>query len=247
MAITIGTTPFPTLTAQPFGYEETDTRRGWTARRWLITGLLKPSEWLALLTTYDTWRNARIQNEDSLKTGTVGSTVNFSGTGAGNQTWTTIACWFISSPSAEQAGRYLSVSVELVDATQALQVALKAQEGEAEEDLPDFGTITLGTTVLTLRKPIDSYRQGPDLELTAIGRHYITGPLVVERVRDIEGTTTETGWQNIRTWYEEQIVATPAVGSYFPITPPSATAEIVLVNGVKTTRYTVAIQLGRVL
>ena len=53
MAITIGSASFPTLTAQHFGYEETDTKAGQTARKWLLTGILKPSEWLALLSSYD--------------------------------------------------------------------------------------------------------------------------------------------------------------------------------------------------
>jgi hypothetical protein len=248
MAITIGAASFPTLTAQPFGYNETDTRAGLTARRWLIQGLLKPSEWLALDTAYTTWRASRIQDDDSLASGTVGTTIAFSGKGAGGVTWTNIACWFFSAPSAEQSGAYLSASVELVDANQALEVLLRAEEKSYEaEDLPNFGTITIGTTVVTLTRPVDSYGQGPSLELTATGNHYITGPLVVYKIKDVEGTTDETGWNNIRSWYESQIVAVPSSGSYFPISFPTATAEKKVVNGIKTTVYTISIQLGLVL
>jgi hypothetical protein len=248
MAISIGAASFPTLTAQPFGYDETDTRSGLTARRWAIQGLLTPSEWLALLGVYDTWRDLKIQEDDTAVSGVVGATVSFSGTGAGGATWTSIACWFSAAPSAEQVGAYLSVSVELVDANEALEVVLYQQQREAEsEDLPDFGTITLGTTTLTLTKPVDSYGEGPALELTPTGNHYITGPLVVYRIKDVEGTTNLTGWNNIRSWYESQIVAVPATSSYFPISVPSATAEKRVVNGVKTTVYTVSIQLGQVL
>ena len=248
MAITIGSFSFETLTAQPYGYEETDTRAGLTARKWAIQGLLKPSEWLSLLGVYDTWRNTRIQDDDSLASGTVGTTVAFSGTGAGGATWTNIACWFISAPAAEQSGAYLAVTVELVDANQALAVLLRAEEKSSEaEDLPDFGTITIGTTTVKLTKPVDSYGEGPSLELTATGNHYITGPLVVYKIKDVEGTTTLTGWNDIRSWYESRIIAVPSPDSYFPISIPTATAEKKVVDGVKTTVYTVSIQLGLVL
>ena len=131
MAITIGGTSFPTLTAQPFGYEETNTRAGQTARKWLITGLLKPSEWLDLLDEYDGWRDTRIDDEPTETSNVVGTTVAFSGDGPGGQSWTSIACWFITAPQAGQSGSYLSASVELVDANEALEVLLKTKEDEA--------------------------------------------------------------------------------------------------------------------
>lgn len=248
MTISIGSSSFPTLTAQPFGYDESDTRAGLTARKWAIQGLLTPSEWISLINTYTTWRNLRIQDPDSATSGTVGTTISFSGNSAGGITWTSVACWFSSAPQASQSGAYLSVSVELVDANEALQVLLRTEEkSTTDEDLPDFGTITLGTTTLTLKKPVDSYGATPTMELTATGNHYISGPLVVYKVKDVEGTTNLTGWNNIRSWYESQIVAVPASGTYFPISSPTATAERKVVSGVKTTVYTVSIQLGLVL
>jgi len=248
MAITIGAAEFPTLTAQPFGYEETDTRAVQTACKWLVTGLLRPSEWLALLSEYDTWRDTRIDDEPTEVSGVIGTTVSFSGSGPGGQSWTSVACWFIAAPSAEQSGAYLSASVELVDANQALAVLLKAEEQAAtQEDLPDLGTITIGTTVLTLLKPVDAYATSPTMELTAAGSHYIQGALVPYRIKDVEGTTNLSGWNDIRTWYETQITAVPIAGSYFPITSPSATAENKIISGVKTVQYTVSIQLGFVL
>lgn len=248
MAITIGTASFSTLTAQPFGYEETDTRSGLTARRWAVTGLLKPSEWLSLLTVYNTWRDLRIQDPDTEISGVVGTTVSFTGNGPGGITWTSIACWFTSAPAAEQIGSYLSVSVELVDANQALAVAkTQRQREEDTSDLPDFGTITIGSTVVKLTKPVDSYGATPSMELTATGNHYITGPLVAYKIKDVEGTTDLAGWNAIRSWYESQITAVPLPGSYFPISIPGASAEKRIVNGVKTTVYTITIQLGLVL
>lgn len=248
MAITIGTADFPALTAQPFGYEETETRAGQTARKWLITGLLKPSEWLALLGVYDTWRDARINDEPTETSGVVGTTIAFTGDGPGGQSWTSVACWFIAAPAAEQSGAYLSASVELVDANQALAVLLKAEEeAAADEDLPDLGTITLGTTTLTLLKPVDAYATSPTMELTAGGSHYIQGALVPYNIKDVEGTTNLSGWNAVRAWYETQIAAVPLAGSYFPITAPTATAENKVISGVKTVQYTVSIQLGLVL
>lgn len=248
MAITIGTTDFPTLTAQPFGYEETETRAGQTARKWLITGLLKPSEWLDLLSAYDTWRDTRIDDEPTETSGVVGTTIAFSGDGPGGQSWTNVACWFITAPAADQSGAYLSASVELVDANQALEVLLKAEEqAAADEDLPDLGTITIGTTTLTLLKPVDAYATSPTMELTAGGSHYIQGALVPYNIKDVEGTTNLSGWNAIRAWYETQISAVPLAGSYFPITAPTATAENKVISGVKTVQYTVSIQLGLVL
>jgi hypothetical protein len=247
MAITIGSASFPTLTAQPFGYEETDTKAGQTARKWLLTGILKPSEWLALLSSYDSWRNTRIDDEPTEISGVVGTTIAFTGTGAGGQTWTSVACWFSSAPSAEQAGAYLIVSVELVDANQALAVILKVRETEestATEGLPDLGTITLGTTVLTLLKPVDAYATSPTMALTATGTHYVQGALVPYRIKDVEGTTNLAGWNAIRTWYEGQIATRPTTGTLFPITAPTASAQNKIVAGATTVEYTVSIQLG---
>ena len=250
MAITIGSTSFPTLTAQPFGYEETNTRAGQTARKWLITGLLKPTEWLSLLSTYDTWRNTRINDEPTETSGVVGTTIAFTGKGPGNQTWTSIACWFITAPQAEQSGRYLSASVELIDANQALVVLLKTkedEEAETDQDLPDLGTIVIGSTTLTLLKPVDAYATSPTMELTATGTHYIQGALVPYNIKDVEGTTNSTGWTAIRAWYETQIETVPIAGSYFPITAPTASAANKVIAGVTTVQYTVSIQLGLVL
>lgn len=248
--ITIGGSSFPSLTAQPFGYNETDTRAGYTARKWLVTGPLTPAQWLSLLSAYDGWRNARIDDEPTETSGVVGTTIGFSGNGPGGQSWSNVACWFIQAPQAEQSGDNLSATVELVDANEALEVILKTKENEGaaeDEDLPDLGTITIGSTTLTLLKPVDAYAASPTMELTAGGSHYIQGALVPYNIKDVEGTTDLTGWNAIRSWYETQIAAVPLAGSYFPITAPAATAENKIISGVTTVQYTVAIQLGLVL
>ena len=126
MTLTIGAFSTNALTAQPFGYEG-DARQGLTARKWTVAGLVTKAQWASLLSVYDTWRDLRITDSDTLLSGSVGNTVSFTGTGFG-QTWTAISCWFTAPPSATPAGVYLDASCELVDATQALAVLLREQE-----------------------------------------------------------------------------------------------------------------------
>ena len=246
MAVTIGTFTFPNLTAQPFGYDATDTVSGQTARSWTLEGLLEPSEWVSLNSVYSTWRDVRILDEDSAKSGVIGTTINFSGTGAG-QSWTNIACWFLSPPEGSQFGRYINTTVAIVDANQKLAVLLKQQETQAEESSPDLGTVTLGGAVITLLKPIDTYQDTPTLELSASGYHVIRGPLSVVKVKDIEGTTDLAGWNAVKTWYEETVIERPVTGDFYPLSAPTASAVNKVVGGVATVQYTVNIQLGIVI
>jgi hypothetical protein len=255
MTVTIGTTTFANLTAQPFGYESSDTKAGLTARQWSINGLLTPSEWLDVLDEYNTWRDLRIQDEDTTISYVIGTTINFSGNGAGGATWTNIPCWFSEPPAGEQAGGYLRVSFVVVDAAEALEVLVKQQETEegtaTGDDLPDFGTYTLAGIVLTLKKPVDSYLEGPQLQLTTLGYHYVSGPKVVQKTKDIEGyfdtSVYPSGLSTIRTWYESQITSTPSSGAYFPTSVPSFSGEKIITGGVTGTRYTVSIVLAQVI
>jgi hypothetical protein len=210
---------------------------------------------LSFIENYNQWRDLRIQDEDTTKSLVVGTTISFSGTGPAGLQWSNVACWYLSAPVGDHlSDKYLQVSVEIVDANEALEVILKQREDEetaAEAELPDFGTVTIGGVVLVLTKPKESYNTGPSLGLTAGGTHYVSGPLVVEKIMDIEGyfDTSEypDGWLDICDWYEQQIVATPLAGSDFPISAPTTTAEKKVTNGMNSTRYTVSIRLGRVL
>lgn len=254
MAITIGTADFPTLTAQPFGYEETDTRSGQTARKWSITGLLKPSEWLALLSVYDTWRDARIDDQPTLLTAVAGTTIAFSGAGPGGQTWTNVACWFATAPEGEQTGSYLSVSIELVDANQAVEVLLRGQENE--DPIPSFGNWYIsggqlvpggtGSNVITLISDPVTYQDAPTLTLSATGNHIIEGALSATKVRNIEGTTSSSGWTAIQVWYQDIVKSLPGPGIWFPVAAPTAQAEIIVSGGVRSTRYTVSLSVAQV-
>jgi hypothetical protein len=246
MTITVGSFNFSLLTAQPFGYETADTSAGLSAKQWEISGLATPSEWLSLLNVYDTWRDLKIQEDPILKTGVVGATVPLTITGFGGQTWSNVPCWFREAPSGDQAGAFVVVNFTLVDAAQALAVALKQEEIASEDDELDLGTFAINGVVLKLRKPPDSYTFAPTLEPTANGSHYVTGPLSATIVKDIEGETNSAGWDSIRSWYESIAQTTPSTGTYYPISSPTATAENKIINGVKTLVYVVSISLALV-
>jgi len=249
MTITIGSFSTNALLAQPFGYEG-EARTGLTARTFTVSGLLTPTQWQALVAAYNTWRNARIQDEDTLKSGIVGTTVSVSITSTNGLSITSLACWFTEPPQGEQTGAYISARCTLVDAAQALDVLLRSVEKateNTEKDLPNLGTVTLGSAVVTLTKPMDTRRDGPDVALTATGVSYITGPLVAHKVRDIEGYISSGTYADLLSWYDTTIAAVPQATSYFPVTAPSSTAEVVVTNGVKSTRYNVQITVLQIL
>ena len=248
MTITIGSFSTNALTAQPFGYEG-DARTGLTARTFRINGLLTSSQWQALISEYNTWRGTRITDADTLSSASVGTTVSLSITSANGLSVSSLACWFTEPPSGEQAGAYVSASATLVDAAQALAVLLREQEKSrqgTEATVPSLGTITLtrasGTSpVVTLTKPMLTRQDGPSVALTATGVSYVTGALVAHKVRQIEGYITTGSYDDVLSWYDETIAAVPSSTSWFPISPPSASAEVIISGGAKSTRYTVSL------
>ena len=244
MTLTIGSFSTNALTAQPYGYEG-DARQGLTARKWTISGLVTKAQWTALISVYDTWRDLRITDSDTLLSGTVGSTVSFTGTGFG-QTWSAVSCWFTAPPSATPAGVYLDANAELVDATQALQVLLREQEKQRQNSealVPSFSTITLGTVTVTPLEPPDGYTDTPQPQLSAGGRHYFSGPLGATATRRIRAYVNATDYGTLRTWFETQSATTPASGVWYPINFPTPSAEVIITAGAKSTRYTVEIEL----
>lgn len=114
------------------------------------------------------------------------------------------------------------------------------------EDLPDLGTVTLGSVTIKLLKPMTTYSDGPQLALTATGNSYVTGALTAHETRQIEGIITSGSYDSLLSWYSSTINAVPGVGTWFPTSSPSATAEPFLISGVKSTRYTVSIEVKKV-
>lgn len=244
MSITIGSLTFSRLTAQPFGFEETETRDGLTARKWRVTGLATNTEWSNLLSVYEAWRDLRIQDPDSLASDSVGNTVALTAT-ANGLTWSGVACWFTQAPAGEQIGAYVQVTAELVDANEALEVLKRQKEKQkTTEDLPNLGTFTIGSAVVTLTKPPETFTDVPQMQLTAAGGTYVSGPLGATVVREVEGTTDAAGWAAIQSWFATTTAATPTVGAYFPLSAPQATATNEVVDGVKVVQYAVQLSLG---
>lgn len=245
MTLTIGSFGFggKTYTAQPYGYDSTEVKQGLTARKVLVQALLTAEEWVDLLDEYDSWRDVRITEPDSKIANDVGTTVAVSLT-ANGVVWSGEECWFLQAPSGEQVGAYVQASVELVVAAEALAVAQRAEEITKEKYY--FGTYALGATTVQLTRPPETYQDAPQLSLTASGSSYIQGPLAATKVRQIEGDTDATGWAAIQSWYEALIATSPAVGTWYPISAPSATAEAKITGGVRVDLYSVSIGLGQV-
>ena len=249
MTVTIGSFSTNALLVQPFGYEG-DARDGLTARTFRINGLLTSAEWQALISEYNTWRGTRITDADTLSSGTVGTTVNLTISSTNNLSVSSLACWFAEPPAGEQAGVYVSATVTLVDAAQALAVLLRSKEKERQSSealTPNLGTVTLGSAVVTLTKPMETRQDGPSVALTATGVSYVTGPLAAHKVRQIEGYISSGTYSDLLSWYDTTIAAVPAATSWFPISAPTATAEVIISGGAKSTRYTVSLTALQIL
>jgi hypothetical protein len=245
MTITIGTFSTNALTAQPFGYEG-EARDGLTARTFRVAGLLTASQWQALVTEYNNWRNTRITDQDTLSSGTVGTTVNLSITSTNGLSVSNLPCWFTEPPSGEQAGLYVSASATLVDAAQALAVLLRSQEKQRQQNeatTPSLGTLTYGSipnqVIITLTAEPNARQDGPQVALSATGTSYVTGPLKAHKIRNVEGYISTGTFANLLSWYDATILNSPQPDAWFPITPPTATAEVIITGGVKATRYNV--------
>lgn len=243
MTITIGSFSTNAVTAQTFGYEG-EARTGLTARTFNISGLLTSSQWQALVSEYNSWRNTRLTDADTLSSASVGTTVSLSVTSTNGLSVTGLACWFSEPPSGEQAGPYISASATLVDAAQGLAVLLRQKEKErqgSEALTPSLGTVTLGSAVVTLTKPMETRQDGPSVALTATGVSYVSGALAAHKIRQIEGYISSGTYDDLLSWYDSTIASVPASTSWFPISAPSATAEVIISGGAKSTRYNVSL------
>lgn len=245
MSFTIGAFTATTLLAQPLGYDEVDTRKGLTARKWQISGLFAAVEWQALLTEFDTWQAARFDDPDSIIANDVGTTVAFSGA-ANGITWSSVPCWFSTAPTGTQVGPYVSGSVEIVDAQQALDAAIKSEDKAKTDDRAELGNYTIGGVVLDLLKPVESYQDPPQLRLTAAGTHYVEGPIGATKLVDVSGLTDATGWTTIQSWYEAIVLTTPTAGSLYPASVPTASVELKIIGGLRVNEYTVNITLAMI-
>jgi hypothetical protein len=249
MSVTIGSLTLDRLQVQPLIYNEVDVIVGNTSRGWQIQGLVTGAEWLSLLNIYNTWRDAKITEESPRSSKVQGTTVSFTGTGFGGQTWTAVPCWFQSAPVGTQSGAFVSATFSLIDAAQAIQSFVREEEDAAIDTATgsiNYGTITLGGVSITLTSYPDVFLNSPTLELSAGGKHYVTGPLQVINGKQIEGEIPATSLTALRSWYATTIVSTPAVGQYFPISAPEFAAFNKTVAGVQVLYYTVSMTVAEV-
>ena len=249
MSVTISGLQIKNLTAQPFGFTDDDVSLGLSARKWSVSGLLNQTELGSFNGVYETWLGNRQGDGDSIATNSVGSTVALSFSANGLSA-SGVACWFVSAPSYAQVGAYVELNVELVDATQALNVAKKRLEKSVAADdalKPDLGTITLGTTVVTLTESAETLDDLPTLERTAGGFPYIEGPLTSSAVLNITGTVAnEAAFNTLRNWVATTVQSTPSTGDWFPTSAPTASVETTVVSGVVTEVWTVSLGVEQV-
>jgi hypothetical protein len=249
MTVTIGSRVYSFIKLQPIGYNATKTEQGQTARTFTMAGILTDTEWTNMISDYNTWRTTRIAEPDSVASGSVGTTVSVSSTEG--ITISAVACWYLNPPSAVRLGGYWDAEITMIDATQQLQVLLTAlgQSSRPEDSglgVPNLGTLTLGSAVITLTQPPDTYRSTPALEMAASGQHALSGPLVAVQGREVEGWVSASGWTALLAWYASTVVAVPAAGSWFPAGAPTSTAENTIESGAKVVRYKVQVPLTRV-
>lgn len=244
MSITVGGLTISGLQELPYSHGG-DSQSGRTARRWPVKAILTPAQWLTLDGIYTTWRAQRLADQDTLVSLSVGSTVACSGTLYG-LTWSNVATWFSAPPVPRSVGAMVSVSFELVDAAQQLAVMLREEEinTQVSDNDSTYGTLSVGGLTLNLTAEAPGFEDGPTMELTGTGTHVIRGPLMASKIRSVQGWTHTAGAdETIRAWYEQQVATTPAVGAWWPTSPPKVEQIPVIVGGARVTRYAITIDL----
>lgn len=232
------------LTELPFGFEESDVKRGRTAEVLNLSGLLKREDAEAILVIYRNWRNDKIEEQDPQKTGVIGATVGVSGDGIGFE-WIDRPCWFSKAPEITYAGIYARVSIGLVDAEQSLEVLVEEEE-DSEEEGVDFGTFSLGGATINLTAYPNVYEGLPELSRNPAGAHVISGSLTLEEIKEIEGWVSSTDLSLLVSWLNTTIATTPAANSYFPTSWDRPSAKNRTIEGVVTLTYDIQIRLVKI-
>jgi hypothetical protein len=203
-----------------------DVRAGIVARTWEIDGIIPAADCTAIQSLFETWAAAKAAEPDALASGSVGTTVDFSGSAAG-ASWTEVPCWFASAPATPRIGAKYRCSFTLVDAAQAL-AALQAQSATEASAEPDYGTYSLYGVTLTLMQDPDTYDGGPTVETGATGTDGIMGPLTASRMKRIQGWTTTSGAKaTIQAGFESAVGVRPSTGTWFPTAAPTFERQLV--------------------
>lgn len=243
-----GTTfTFPNLTEAPLSLEVSDASRGRVAESLRVVSLLKPSQAGTLRTLCMAWNAAKLPEEDAVKTGTLGATVSVTATVPGWFTWSARPCWIIDGPSSTAAGSYLRTSIGLVDAAAQLAIRLREiEEGPEQEEALGLGTITLGGAVINLTAYAETLGDLPQGNLSPTGAHVLSGPLVVEEVREIRGWVTAAHLTSLRSWVMTSVASTPTVGAWWPRSWSTPEAFLRTNAGVVAVAYRVQLTVFKV-
>lgn len=208
---------FPNLTDHPLAYSGELVERGRSVRQWNVTGLVSPADAATFEGIFRSWRAAKLLEDDMARTASIGATVALTGTAPGF-TWSTpVACHFIGAPQFQAAGAYVRLSAALEDANERLAVILRGLEEEAEQFATlGLGTLTFGTAVVNLTADPDDFGDLPQATLTPGGKHFLSGPLSVTEVRNVQGWVTAANLTNLETWLKTTTSTTPTPGTWFP-------------------------------
>ena len=207
---------FPNLRDHPLSYSSDDVNRGRSVRQWKIDGILQRADANTVDSIFRSWNTARLPQDDMRLTGVTGATVAFSGAAPGFSWSTPVPCHFVSAPSFQMTGIFVSVSFVLEDANERLAVVLRQTEEEAEQTAPlNFGTLTFGGATVNLIADPNDFTDLPSASLTPAGTHFISGSLALTEVRRVQGYVSDAHISALRTWAQSNVATTPNVGDWF--------------------------------
>ena len=248
MSVTINGNTFANLRQVPLKYDSTNTIAGLTAKRWEYTGLLLPSEFTTLTGIYESWRNAKILEEDPAISLVQGTTVSVTVAGTGGAT--NVACWFDLPPEGQALGKFIEVTIGVVDAAEKIELlaSLEQEADTNEEDLAALlGTYTYGGVVINLTQPTPTFRQNFDATFALSGQHYISGTFLVEDIINVIGYFDSddypAGVASINAQHKTDASGAVINGDLVPLKPPTFTPAVIKKGGVNVIRYSVSIQL----
>jgi hypothetical protein len=204
---------FPNLDQHPLAFDAVDVRRGRAPESLQPSGLLLKPQADSLLNLFRSWRTAKLAEEAPERTGTVGAVVLVTASGpgySGASAWSNRAAWIDSIEKPSQVGPFTRVGLTLVDANQALAVALRElEEGEEQEEALGLGTLSFGGAVVNLTARPDDIGNLPQPELSAAGAHVITGNLATVDLRNVQGWVTAAHLPTLESWVKTT-AATPS-------------------------------------
>ena len=236
---------YPNLSQHPLAFDAVDVRRGRAPESLQPSGLLLKPQADSLTDMFRAWKAVKLAEEAPERTGTVGAVVLVTARGpgySGASAWTNRAAWFDSYEKPVQVGPYTRVGITLVDANQALAVALRElEEGEEQEEALGLGTLTFGGAVVNLTARAENIEGLGGLELSAAGVHVITGNLATVDTREVRGWVTAANLPTLETWVKTtRATPSPVNNTWFPSAWTQPVARLKRNAGAVSTVYDVS-------